>query len=267
MGRGGEHTWITINWVAWHRDQSLNRLRVKKDDVGSWWKCGSSPILWLWWETDYISSYDIWWCLQLHVDIPGYPNLAGVNCAKYWNMSYRSKTRRISNQHDIMDMNWEILLLKTCCLIGSWVISRYKGVRHPFSCHELIELIWRKLRTIIGDQMFKNTVRWKALLKWGPYTLYLETTLLTFVECTIMFPSQCLIRAGVIWHIVVSHSWSEVPESCGWGTPNNGHVWSLPSFSTKLRMEHNGEECTSITLWKKEWFFLGSISPYYTISV
>ena len=35
----------------------------------------SYRCLWLWGETDYVSSYDIWWCPQLfHVGRPRYPN-------------------------------------------------------------------------------------------------------------------------------------------------------------------------------------------------
>ena len=30
--------------------------------------------MWLWGETDYVSSYDMWWCPQLHVDRPGFSN-------------------------------------------------------------------------------------------------------------------------------------------------------------------------------------------------
>ena len=30
--------------------------------------------MWLWWETDYVSSYDMWWCPQLHLDRPVYSN-------------------------------------------------------------------------------------------------------------------------------------------------------------------------------------------------
>ena len=42
--------------------------------------------MWLWGETDYVSSYDMWWCPQLHVDRPGFTNpcqlcqtLGGIN--------------------------------------------------------------------------------------------------------------------------------------------------------------------------------------------
>ena len=94
--RGVERPWWTINWVAWQMDHPKWTLHgpatqmspdplwrvwigweCRKDDVGPWWKRGSSLIyrcMWLWGETDYVSSYDMWWCLQLHVDRPGYSN-------------------------------------------------------------------------------------------------------------------------------------------------------------------------------------------------
>ena len=62
MGRGVEHPWWTINWVAWQRDHPKMNIwpaaktspgplggawigwECRKDFVGLWWKCGSSPI-------------------------------------------------------------------------------------------------------------------------------------------------------------------------------------------------------------------------------
>ena len=34
----------------------------------------SYKCMWLWGETDYVSSYDMWWCPQLHLDRPGCSN-------------------------------------------------------------------------------------------------------------------------------------------------------------------------------------------------
>ena len=34
----------------------------------------SYRCMWLWGETDYVSSYDMCWCPRLHVDRPGYSN-------------------------------------------------------------------------------------------------------------------------------------------------------------------------------------------------
>ena len=81
----------TINWVAWQRDHpkwTLGQrhrwalvhleLRVQKGRCRAMmkmWKLAlSNRCMWLWEETDYVSSYDIWWCPQLHVDWRGYPN-------------------------------------------------------------------------------------------------------------------------------------------------------------------------------------------------
>ena len=49
-------------WSTW---RSLNRLRVQK---------GRCLAMMKMWKLSHTSSYDIWWCPQLHVDRPGYAN-------------------------------------------------------------------------------------------------------------------------------------------------------------------------------------------------
>ena len=95
VGIGGvEHPWWTINCVAWQRDhpkwtlgqryrwalvhveeiestESADRMMSGNNENG---EALSYRCMWLWGETDYVSSYDMWWCPQLHVDVPGYSN-------------------------------------------------------------------------------------------------------------------------------------------------------------------------------------------------
>ena len=94
MGRGVERPWWTINWVAWQRDhpkrtfgQRHRRALVHLEELESAESAERTlsgydenvealpyRCMWLWGETDYVSSYDMWWCPQLHVDRPGFSN-------------------------------------------------------------------------------------------------------------------------------------------------------------------------------------------------
>ena len=104
VGRGVEHPWWTINWVAWQRDypkltlsqrhrrvlvhlEEFESLRVEKGRCQAMVQIGSYiKQMWLWGETDYVSYYDMWWCPELNVYRPGYPNpcRCQLHGAKRW---------------------------------------------------------------------------------------------------------------------------------------------------------------------------------------
>ena len=91
---GVERPWWTINWVAWQRDhpkwtfgQRHRRALVHLEELESAESAERTlsgydenvealpyRCMWLCGETDYVSSYDMWWFPQLHVDRPGFSN-------------------------------------------------------------------------------------------------------------------------------------------------------------------------------------------------
>ena len=80
VGRGVERLWWTISWVAWQRDhpkwtfgQRHRRALVHLEEFESA-ESAERTLSGYDENVEALPSYDMWWCPQLHVDIPGFSN-------------------------------------------------------------------------------------------------------------------------------------------------------------------------------------------------